>query len=160
MSDFHIVRWLQPSGEVMVPKISEKYFQALLGQADALEAVTTISGFWSHRADETKTTFGLSLPEYQCQLVLIYTGELANGGHTQFFSNRSNQHVDDHLAALEATLLHGLARNLREALHKQTDIEGLHLIDQQAWAQILKVDGALQLFLRKNSDVVLQPERS
>lgn len=160
MSGFDILRWLQSSGEVMIPKISEKYFQALLGQVDAVEAVSTISGFWSHRADDTKRTFGLSLPEYQCQLVLIYTGEVANGGHAQFFSNRGNKHVDDHLAALEATLLHGLARTLREALYIQTDIEGLHVIGQQAWAQISKADGALQLFLRKNSDVVLRPERS
>ncbi len=144
----------------MAPKISEKYFQALLGQVDALEAVSTISGFWSHRADETKTTFGLSLPEYQCQLVLIYTGEVANGGHSQFFSNRGYKHLDDHLSALEAALLHSLARILREALDLQADIGELHLIDQQAWAQISEVHGALQLFLRKNSDVVLQPERS
>jgi hypothetical protein len=64
------------------------------------------------------------------------------------------------LAALEATLLHDLASILREALDKQADIEGLHSIDQEAWALISEVDGALQLFLRKNSDVVLQPERS
>lgn len=144
----------------MAPKISEKYFQALLGQVDALEAVSTLSGFWSHRADETKKTFGLSLPEYQCQLVLIYIREVANGGHTQFFTNRGHQHVEDYLAALEATLLHGLARILRKALDMQTEIEVLHLIDQQAWAQISEVDDALQLFLRQNSDGVLQPERS
>ena len=160
MFGFDILWQLQSIDEVMALKLSEKYFQALLGQGDALEAVSTISGFWSHRADETKATFGLSLAEYQCQLVLIYTGEVANGGHNQFFSNRGHKHVGDHLAALEATSLHGLACILGEALDAQADIERLHLIDQQAWAQISEVDGALQLFLRKNYGDVLQPERS
>ncbi|KQI73763.1 hypothetical protein AN191_02565 [Loktanella sp. 5RATIMAR09] len=143
----------------MVPKISEKYFQSLLRQKDALEAVSTISGFWSHRADQTKAMFGLSRPEYQCQLVLIYTGEVGNGGHSQFFSNRGHKYIDDLLASLEATLLRDLARILREASKLQSDIEGLHLLDQEVWAQSLKVDGALQRFLRTNSDDVLQQER-
>ncbi|MFG5384571.1 hypothetical protein, partial [Yoonia sp. R2-816] len=66
------MRLIKLRGDAMVPKISEKYFQSLLRQADALDAVSTISGFWSHRADEARPMFGLSLPEYQCQLVLIY----------------------------------------------------------------------------------------
>lgn len=142
-----------------MPKISEKYFQSLLEQTDALDAVSTISGFWSHRADEAKTMFGLSLPEYQCQLVLIYSGEVCNGGHFQFFSNRGQKYVDDHLTALEATSLHGLARTLRQAVDIQDDLEGLYLLDQHAWKQSSAIDRALQVFLRKNSNIVLEPER-
>jgi len=144
----------------MVPKISEKYFESLLRQENPIEAVSTISGFWSHRADKAKTMFGLSRQEYQCQLVLIYSGEVGNGGHSQFFSNRDQKYIDDLLAALEATSLRDLARILREALELQSDVEGLHLLDQQAWAQSLEVDGALQLFLRNNSDDILKQERS
>lgn len=103
--------------------------------------------------------FGLSLPEYQCQLVRIYTGEVDNGGHTQFFSNRGFKYMDDLLAALEATSLHGLACILRKALGVQDDIEMLHLLDRQVWDQSADVDGALQLFLRQNSDALLKPER-
>uniref|UniRef100_UPI003727FCBD DMP19 family protein n=1 Tax=Yoonia sp. R2-816 TaxID=3342638 RepID=UPI003727FCBD len=134
-------------------------FQSLLRQADALDAVSTISGFWSHRADEARPMFGLSLPEYQCQLVLIYTGEVGNGGHVQFFSNRGQKYLDDHLAALEATSLHAFVGTLSRALNMQDDIEGLHLLDQEVWEHSFAVDGALQDFLRKNSNIVLKPER-
>ena len=144
----------------MVPRISEKYFQSLLEQTDALEAVSTISGFWSHRADEAKTKFGLSLPEYQCQLVLIYSGEVGNGGHTQYFANRGQYYTDDLLTALEATSLRDLARTLGQAVDIQEDIERLHQLDQQFWEQSSTVDRELQAFLRKNSNIVLVPERS
>jgi len=136
----------------MVPKISEKYFQSLLEQTDALEAVSTISGFWSHRADGAKKMFGLSLPEYQCQLVLIYSGEVGNGGHSQFFSNRAQKYIDDLLTALRATSLHDLAQVLGQAVNMQDDMEGLHSLDQQVWEQSLAVDHALQMFLRENSN--------
>jgi len=144
----------------VVPKISDKYFQSLLEQTDALDAVSTISGYWSHRADETKTQFGLSLPEYQCQLVLIYSGEVGNGGHSQFFSNRGQEYMDDFLTALEATSLHDLACALGQAVDIQEDIESLHPLDQKVWEQSSAVDRALQVFLRKNSNIVLEPERA
>lgn len=144
----------------MLPQISEKYFQSLLEQVDALDAVTTISGYWSHRTDETRTMFGLSLPEYQCQLVLIYSGEVGNGGHVQFFSNRGQELVNDYLMALDATALHELAHTLRQAVEIKNDFESLHLLDRQMWEQASAVEGALQVFLRENSNIVLRPERS
>ncbi len=144
----------------MVPKISETYFQSLLEQADAFDAISTISGFWAHRADEAKAMFGLSLPEYHTQLVLIYTGEVGNGGHVQFFSHRGKKYMDDLLTALEATYLHDLARALGQAGDIQDDVERFHPLDQQVWEQSSAVDRALQVFLRNNTNNVLVQERS
>lgn len=104
--------------------------------------------------------FGLSLPEYHCQLVLIYSGEVDNGGHSQFFSNRAQKYIYDLLAALKATSLHDLAQVLSQAVDVQEDMEQLHSLDQQFWEQSLVVDHALQVFLRENSHIVLVPERS
>ena len=104
--------------------------------------------------------FGLSLPEYHCQLVLIYSGEVGNGGHNQFFSNRTQKYIDDLLAALKATSLHDLAQVLNQAADIQDDMERLHSLDQQFWEQSSAVDYALQVFLRENSHIVLVPERS
>lgn len=104
--------------------------------------------------------FGLSRPEYQCQLVMIDAEEGGNGGHVQFFCNRGQKYLDDHLAALEATALHGLARALRQAGDMQDDMEGLHLLYQNVREQNSAVDGALHVVLRTNSNIVLEPERS
>lgn len=144
----------------MTPKISEQYFRSLLAHPDSLEATSTISGFWSHRVDEAKPMFGLSRPEYHCQLVLIYTGEVGNGGHSQFFLNRGHDLVDDHVAALDTILSPYLASTLRKAAGIRADTEGLHTLDQQAWPHMSKADQALQMFLRENSEHVLQQERS
>ena len=89
------------------------------------------------------------------RVMAIYPGAVA----TELLSHTTNKNMVDGYEDWK-TSMGGLARILREALHMQTNIEGLHLIDQQAWAQISKADGALQMFLRKNSDVGLQSERS
>jgi hypothetical protein len=145
---------------VMSLKISETYVQSLLGQADVPGAVSTLSGFWSPRVDAAKPMFGLSRPDYQCQLVLIHTGEVGNGGHAQFFENRGCDHIEEHVAALEAVSLAGLARVLRDAVEIKTDDDRLHVLDQEAWARQSEVHPALLMFLRQNSDDVLKPERS
>ena len=160
MSGWVSVSLLLTGWDAMTPKISETYFQSLLKQTDALDAVSTISQFWSHRTDRIKPRFGLALPEYHCQLVLIYSGEVGNGGHVQFFENRGLKHVEDYVAALEATSLQELAHSLRQAADIHPDAERLHLLDQQMWEHSLTIDEAVQVFLRKNSNIVLEPERS
>jgi len=144
----------------MMLKISEQYFQTMLDQPNALQAVSTISGFWSNRADDAKPLFDLSLPEYQCQLALIYSGEIGNGGHSQFFANRGHERMDDYIAALEAVSLHDLADVLRKAAETPTDLKNLHRLDKQAWSYMSTLECALQAFLQDNSGQVLQPERS
>lgn len=141
-------------------KIAEAYIQSLLTQEDALGAVLTLSGFWSPRADAAKPMLGLSRSECLCQLVLIYAGEVGNGGHFQFFDNRGFETIDDHVAALEAVSLPSLAKVLREAVKVQNDDEALDVLDREAWRRFPEVYRALQIFLRKTSDDVLKPERS
>jgi len=143
----------------MKPKISEQYFHTLLHQPDALEAVSAISGFWAHRADKSKPMFGLSFPEFQCQLVLVYSGEIGNGGHLQFFANRGLERINDYVSALDAISLSNLADILRKAAKTPADLQGLHNLDIQAWPYMSAVERALQAFLQVNSSQVLQQER-
>jgi hypothetical protein len=71
--------------------IAEDFFKRLLYGTDPLEAVGTLSDRWSVRTESTGTWLGLSRPEHQVTMVLIYVGEVGNGGHTQFFSNRGGK---------------------------------------------------------------------
>lgn len=71
--------------------IAEDYFNRLLHETDPLEAVGTLSDRWGLRTESTGTWLGLSRPEHQVTMVLIYLGEVGNGGHTQFFSNRGGE---------------------------------------------------------------------
>ena len=71
--------------------IAEDFFKRLLHATDPVEAVGTLSDRWAVRAKATAPWFGLSRPEHQVTMVLIYVGEVGNGGHTQFFSNRGGE---------------------------------------------------------------------
>ena len=71
--------------------IAEDFFKRLLHGTDPLEAVGALSDRWGVRAKSTAPWFGLSRPEHQVTMVLIYVGEVGNGGHTQFFSNRGGE---------------------------------------------------------------------
>jgi hypothetical protein len=52
------------------------------------------------RATSTGPWLGLSKPEHQVTMALIYVGEGGNGGHTQLFSNRGGEIVARVQAAL------------------------------------------------------------
>lgn len=71
--------------------IAEDFFQRLLQGTDPIEAVGILSDRWGVRAKSTAPWFGLSRPEHQVTMVLIYVGEVGNGGHAQFFSNRGGE---------------------------------------------------------------------
>jgi len=71
--------------------IAEDFFRRLLYETDPLEAVGTLSDRWGVRTMSTGSWLGLSRPEHQVTMVLIYVGEVGNGGHTQFFSNRGGE---------------------------------------------------------------------
>ncbi len=80
--------------------IAEDFFKRLLRGTDPLEAVGTLSDRWGVRAKSTGPWLGLSRPEHQVSMALIYVGEVGNGGHTQFFSNRGGEIVARVQAAL------------------------------------------------------------
>ena len=103
--------------------------------------------------------FGLRRPEYICQLVLIYTGEIGNGGHSQFFLNRDHGYIADCIEALHAVRLQDLATILRQASKVPENRKRLDRLDQEVWSNSLNVDRALQTFLQENSDHVLLEER-
>lgn len=145
-------------------RISEQYFQALLRKADAVEAVYALSGSWAARLDDTKPLFGVSYPEYQCQLILIYSGEVGNGGHSQFFLNRGVRTVGDLEIALKDALLPDLAEIMLDAVacFEQEDTvasETMQELDQTAWKKLHDVDRVLQAFLLANETMILRQER-
>jgi hypothetical protein len=76
-----------------VARIAEDFFKRLLHRTDPPEAITALSEMWEVRTQQTGRWLGLSQPEHQVTMVLIYVGEVGNGGHTQFFSNRGGDIV-------------------------------------------------------------------
>jgi hypothetical protein len=95
-------------------RIAASYFQRLIEDTPASDAVRAIAGMWHPRVTQVEPWFGLSLPEHNVQMVLIYTGEVGNGGHTQFFQNRAGRivsHVHDALAELRLIELSELLRD-------------------------------------------------
>ena len=108
-------------------------------------------------------------------LSLIYTGEVGNGGHSQFFLNRGGRIAREVVQALDAASLgrakHILLRacgvfpggvvpdepeNILDDLpdSARSVLDGL---DRELSAE--RVDGALLAYLQRNADLVLLPER-
>ena len=83
-----------------VAPIAEDFVQRLLHDTNPLDAVHLLADRWSVRTNPKERWFGLSRPEHQVTMVLIYTGEVGNGGHEQFFSNRAGDITARVLAAL------------------------------------------------------------
>lgn len=160
-------------------RLAESYFQRLLRETPALEAVSALSRDWELRANEDAMHFGLALPEYSVTLCLIYSGEVGNGGHDQFFSNRGGRYMDDNLASLSRV---GLTRP-RDILTKAcgvfpdgrvpTDREAadavlealsnrsrklLSELDRELWG-VPAVDETLLQYLRAHAAELLLPER-
>ena len=161
-------------------KINESYFKDLLLRTDALEAVTTLDRFWcTHLDSDEQIWFGLSEPEHHVHMCLIYTGEVGNGGHTQFFLNRGRYITERALRALRAMELGNprdcLERACRvfpggtlpwepEEVERALDgfsneqMETLQSLDKELWA-IRDVDQRLLAYLRLHEDEVLRAER-
>jgi hypothetical protein len=60
-------------------RIDTAFFDRLVWKTDAIEAVATLSQFWTTRARSGEGNFGLALAEYRVTLCLIYSGEVGNG---------------------------------------------------------------------------------
>ncbi len=148
----------------MTARIRESYFQELLRQDDAIHAVATISGFWMDRLNAEAPRLGLSQPEYVVQLVMIYTGEVGNGGHGQYFQNRGTGRLMDTASALEQVSLVDLSKVLTEAgrfagQEGETALTGLQRLDRAAWKELGAVDQALQRYMASNQAQLLRSER-
>jgi hypothetical protein len=161
-----------------VAPIAEDFFQRLLHETEAVEAVGTLSDRWGVRATSTGPWLGLSRPEHQVTMALIYVGEVGNGGHTQFFSNRGGEIVarvraalrDIGLVELEAILGRGCALfpdgqvpvdrpevdRLLESWSTARRAE-LASLDRRVWQ--LDAYPRLLAYLREHEGELLRPER-
>jgi hypothetical protein len=151
-------------------RLNEAYFQRLLRQSDAIDAVATLCGFWQPRVAAEEAQFGLTKPEWQVHLVVNYSGEISNGGHSQYILNRGTKHMAATLSALNdvgvvgcedavQTMLMIAERTNFLTVHSPQGLEELHKRDIEIWPKLSNVDELLQDFLRRNSAEVLIPER-
>lgn len=157
-----------------VAPVAAAFLERLLFDTEPIEAISTLSSIWSCRARHEVVRFGLSEPEHLMQLCLIYTGEVSNGGHPQFFLNRGGRYGSDTLNALHATGL-----SLRRAIDtfpsdaapaNQVDFEAvlqklpqdrrhaLDDMDREAMRLLPVVDTQLLIYARANRRQVLVPE--
>lgn len=159
-------------------RIADAYFHRMLFETPAIEAVSGVSRHWQLRAREASPSFGLALPEYAVTLCMIYTGEVGNGGHEQYFSNRGGRYVDDTLRALATTGLQPVLRILRAACEgfpaqtvpaSRTEVddvlereEGLRALlselDRELWV-VPGIEESLLAYLREHEGDILRPER-
>jgi Domain of unknown function (DUF4375) len=160
-------------------RIAASYFQRLIEDTPAPEAVTELAALWRPRVTQAEPWFGLSLPEHNVQMALIYTGEVGNGGHTQFFQNRAGRivsHVKDALGELRLIELSELLRDAvtlfpdavvpldPDAVEQVVDswdddvLERLAALDRRVW-NVRDVDEHLIDYLRRHQLDVLRPER-
>ena len=161
-----------------VARIAESYFQRLLHQTPPRQAVSELAQNWFARTSWTAPQFGLSTPEHQVEMVLIYTGEVGNGGHTQFFSNRGGSIAALALVALRDVGLEKLSDILARACalfpkgqvpvdRNEVDLQMARWnllqkrasgrLDREVWS--LDTDVALLAYLRAHEAEILRPER-
>jgi len=162
-----------------VPPVAVDFLERLVFDSNPGEAILTLSLIWGPRFDPKLPQFGLSRAEYFVQLCLIYTGEVGNGGHPQFFMNHGGRFIEDTLRALETVGLFELASTLVEAAslfpHQsvpanpddaeqaydqlaESSIDKLADLDTRAFGVLPLVDAALLAFIRLHRAEVLVPE--
>ena len=151
--------------------ISENYFKNLLQERNALEAVSILSSFWSSRALDSEKNFNLSGPEYNVQLVLIYSGEVGNGGHSQCFFSRGVVYLNDTVVALQKLGLSPADKLILKAStiitpylgsdedFSEYDAEALSKLDLELCDIIHKFDPLILSYINANNSSFLAPER-
>ena len=159
-----------------VMRIAESYFQGLLRAPRGLGPVGELAGMWAPRAG----TLGLTRAERVVKAFLIYTGEVGNGGHHQFFWNRGRAGALEARVALRAMKLDDLADILDaaillfpggvvpadpdaiDAFYATAAEKGhgarLDALDQAVYA-IDDADDRALAYLREHEEEVLRPER-
>ena len=106
--------------------------------------------------------FGLSRPEYNVQLCLIYFGEVGNGGLTQYFMNRGCRLVADTCDAFDEIGFSELAEPLQSAAAAWQDAgdDGTLPVGlDQAAGLVADIDCKLLDYIRRNADDILVSER-
>ncbi|MGD9172490.1 MAG: DUF4375 domain-containing protein [Candidatus Thiodiazotropha sp.] len=99
-------------------RFSEENLNRLLSSSNALNAVYELDSILcsaSHVSTE-KPLFGLSKPSYFVHLVLMYIGEVGNGGHNQYFMNPNGVYANETLEALEKIGLSEIKNVLEKAI--------------------------------------------
>jgi len=161
-----------------VARIAERYFQRLLHETDPLRAVGELVGMWEPRSAASGMQLGVSSPEQHVTMVLIYVGEVGNGGHTQFFSNRGGDIVARVRAALRETGLLELEAIVENAVafFPRSDVPGdraavdrlLGALTEDQLARLDRLDKEtsrldpyprLLAYMREHEDDLLRPER-
>jgi hypothetical protein len=157
--------------------VAEEYIQRLLNGENAIESISRLSGFWSGRLREDEPFFGLAIPEFDVQLVLIYTGEVGNGGHEQYFHNRGVGLVEPTINALNRIGLPDLRQTIQNATEilsalpedisstrrllstlSELQLRRLEALDAEVW-NVRQVDSRLLDYLRSRQAEILLEER-
>lgn len=159
-------------------RIAEQFFRELLHETAPVKAVHALADTWAPRATPTGTWLGMSKPEHHVTMALVYVGEVGNGGHEQFFSNRGGE-----IAARARMALHDVGLvDMEEILEMavatfpggqvpaepaevdrlfasstEGRLDELDRLDQQLWR--LDAYPRLLAYLREHEGEVLRPER-
>ena len=170
---------------VRLMKIDRSYVAQLLAanERDAVQALATLASFWSTRAglSETGELTGLSPSELAAHLALWYTGEVGNGGHTQYFMNPMGAYAHETIAGLEMLGLERAATILRDAAQVfphgrvpkdrtvryayiealgPSQLDLLDRADKALYAATQQIDFDILQHLQKHKDEVLTAEQS
>ena len=154
-------------------RISEEYLRRLLWETDATEAVHALSQFWWTHARAHEPCLGLSRTEYAAELVLIYLGEVGNGGHLQYFENRGLSLCADTIRSLNVVGLVGVGRILESAVAAlpadgrdvmpevlpRGTLGHWEKLDGQLYESYTNTDATLLEYLRSNESELMRAER-
>lgn len=150
--------------------ISESYFQRLLHETEAIEAIHILSGFWASRLGENAGSLNVTKTEWTAQLIMIYSGEIMNGGHVQYFLNRNKTYLIPTVLALMELSIISCARALLSASEivgdnmtlsglSTDDLGELSRLDREVTEHLYDVDTLLLRYLKENEENLLIPER-
>jgi hypothetical protein len=162
-----------------VMPVAAEFLERLIHDSEPIHAISTLSNIWSVRANADLPCFGLSRPEYVVQLCLIYSGEVGNGGHSQYFLNRGGRLIRDTLDALHAVGLPELEATLASAAAQfpngniptdpeeterafeqlaEESLAELAQLDTHAFRFLPVVDPHLLTYVRTHKTQILLPE--
>jgi len=162
--------------------VDRDYVLRLLQSSDALSAVFDLDGLWCARpARPSAPPFGLSEPEFNAHMYLVYQGEVGNGGHLQFFLIPGGAFASETLTALQALGFSGVHTILsratalfpdsavppdwqeREAIvaqFNQTTLDRLHQLDLALYRVDSGLWEPLLSYLREHTEFVLSEGRA
>ena len=160
-------------------RIAESYFQRLLRDTPAPEAVSELAGMWQPRITDAGPLFGLSRPEHCVEMVRLYTGEVGNGGHVQFFLNQRgnvSRHVGAALrelglgdlleifqaacALFPSSTVPALLEDVERVVAgwSKAERDALNDLDPRVW-DFPDLENQLLDYLRRNEEQILREER-